>query len=208
MNNAFNSQSFANETAISSLLHTALDSLVDGLLIVTASGRILKANTVATCVCHALDSSDPAVCGLSQVPQALWTLCRPIFKNMASGIETLLGLEVDIIDPQQQPIRVRIQPLNLKVQREYCLMLILEDRQQAHRRRAMADGHRYGLTPREVDVWELRLQNQSYETIASQLYITENTVKKHVKSILAKRRVLGEDGGVVRSQSRRTSIPA
>lgn len=78
-------------------------------------------------------------------------------------------------------------------------MLILEDRQQAHRRRAIADGNRYGLTPREVDVWELRLQQQSYETIASTLFITENTVKKHVKSILAKRRAYGDDQGAIAS---------
>ena len=73
-------------------------------------------------------------------------------------------------------------------------MLILEDRQQAHRRRAMADGKRYGLTPREVDVWELRLHNLSYGEISNTLYITENTVKKHVKSILAKQRSYGDDG--------------
>ncbi|MEA5463414.1 helix-turn-helix transcriptional regulator [Leptothoe sp. PORK10 BA2] len=187
-------ESFDHGATINSLLATALDHLVDGLLIVSASGRILKANTMAVHVCHGLVSSNHASCELSQVPKALWTLCQPIFKNMTSGIETHLGLEMDIVDAQQQPIRVRIQPLNLKAYQEHCLMLILEDRQQAHRRRAVADGKRYGLTPREVKVWELRLQNQSYEAIASKLYITENTVKKHVKSILAKRRVVGDGG--------------
>ncbi len=202
MNSSFNSNpsdpigkvAIAHGVAINSLLQTALDNLVDGLLIVSASGRILQANTMATRVCHALVAPEHAADELSQVPKVLWTLCHPIFKNIASGIETHLGLEMDINDAQQQPIRVRIQPLNLKVCQEPCLMLILEDRQQAYRRRAMADGKRYGLTPREVKVWELRLQNQSYETIASRLYITENTVKKHVKSILAKRRVLGDEG--------------
>ena len=194
MNSSFNAQSFENEAVISSLLQTALDNLVDGLLIVAASGRVLQANAMATRVCHGLVSSDNSGCQLSQIPKVLWTLCHPIFKNMVSGIETHLGLEIDITDAQHQPIRVRIQPLNLKVQQEDCLMLILEDRQQAHRRRAMADGKRYGLTPREIDVWELRLQNQSYEAIANTLFITENTVKKHVKSVLAKRRVYDDDG--------------
>ncbi|MEM9265844.1 MAG: helix-turn-helix transcriptional regulator [Cyanobacteria bacterium P01_F01_bin.13] len=191
MNNSFNSQ--PNESALSSLLQTALDNLVDGLLIVGASGRILQANAMAARVCHSLTPSDAPVLGISQVPEALWTVCQPIFKNIASGIETHLGLEMDIADAQQHPIRVRIQPLNLKVQQEDCLMLILEDRQQARRRRAIADGKRYGLTPREVDVWELRLWEQSYETIANTLFITENTVKKHVKSILAKRRIHEDD---------------
>lgn len=192
MNSSFNSQPFENESSISSLLKTALDNLVDGLLIVAASGRILQANAMATHVCRSLASSDMSA-DRAQVPTALWQLCHPIFKNIANGIETYLGLEIDITINQRQPIRVRIQPLNLKVQQENCLMLILEDRQQAHRRRAIADGNRYGLTPREVDVWELRLQQQSYEAIAKTLFITENTVKKHVKSILAKRRAYGDD---------------
>ncbi|NEQ55351.1 MAG: hypothetical protein F6K11_35410 [Leptolyngbya sp. SIO3F4] len=145
-------------------------------------------------VCRSLGPSDESGHGLSRLPKALWALCHPIFKNITSGIETHLGLEMDITDAHHQPIRVRIQPLNLKIQQEDCLMLILEDRQQAHRRRAMADGKRYGLTPREVDVWELRLRNLSYEAISNTLFITENTVKKHVKSILAKRRVFGDDG--------------
>lgn len=194
MISSFNSQPFENESVISSLLQTALDNLVDGLLIVAASGRILQANAMANQVCRSLISKDELGSGLSQVPSSLWSLCHPIFKNIASGIETHLGLEMDITDAQHQPIRVRIQPLNLKVQQEDCLMLILEDRQQANRRRAMADGKRYGLTPREVDVWELRLRNLSYEDISHTLFITENTVKKHVKSILAKRRVYGDEG--------------
>lgn len=198
MNSSFNSQPFENESVISSLLKTALDNLVDGLLIVAASGRILQANTMATRVCHSLTPADTST-GRTQVPTVLWRLCHPIFKNIANGIETQLGLEIDIATNQHQPIRVRIHPLNLKVQQEDCLMLILEDRQQAHRRRAIADGNRYGLTPREVDVWELRLQQQSYETIASTLFITENTVKKHVKSILAKRRAYGDDQGAIAS---------
>ncbi|MEM7061572.1 MAG: helix-turn-helix transcriptional regulator [Cyanobacteria bacterium P01_B01_bin.77] len=194
MNNSFNSQPFENESVISSLLKTALDNLVDGLLIVAANGRILQANAMATRVCHSLA---PMPTDRAQLPTALWRLCHPIFKNMANGIETHLGLEIDIATNQYQPIRVRIQPLNLKVQQEDCLMLILEDRQQANRRRAVADGNRYGLTPREVDVWELRLQQQSYETIAKTLFITENTVKKHVKSILAKRRAYGDERGAI-----------
>lgn len=195
MNSSFNLQ--PDESVISSLLQTALDNLADGLLIVAASGRILQANAMANQVCRSLTPNDGT--DGSQLPQSLWSICHPIFKNIASGIETHLGLEMDIVNARQQPIRVRIQPLNLKVQQQDCLMLILEDRRQAHRRRAIADGKRYGLTPREVDVWELRLRNLSYEDISNTLFITENTVKKHVKSILAKRRVYGDDGGAIAS---------
>ncbi|MEM9806319.1 MAG: helix-turn-helix transcriptional regulator [Cyanobacteria bacterium P01_D01_bin.56] len=192
MNSSFSVQPFAHESMLSSLLKTAMDNLVDGLLIVAASGRVIQANATAERVCNSLTTSEISLSEISQTPAALWRLCSPIFRNIANGIEAHLGGEFDIINLHHQPIRVRIQPLNLKVQEEDCLMLILEDRHQAYRRRAVADGHRYGLTPREVDVWELRLQQQSYETIANTLFITENTVKIHVKSVLAKRR--GGDG--------------
>jgi DNA-binding NarL/FixJ family response regulator len=46
----------------------------------------------------------------------------------------------------------------------------------------------YSLTPREAQIWQLRSEGLSYKAIASELLITENTVKKHVKSILTKRR--------------------
>ncbi|MEM6252420.1 MAG: helix-turn-helix transcriptional regulator [Cyanobacteria bacterium P01_D01_bin.156] len=194
MNSSFSSQSLAHESMLSSLLKAALDNLVDGLLIVAASGRVLQANTTAARVCDSLTVSDVFLPEISKIPAVLWRLCSPIFKKISDGIEAHLEGEFDITNVNHQPIRVRIQPLNLKIQEEDCLMLILEDRYQAYRRRAIADGQRYGLTPREVDVWVLRLQEQSYEAIAGTLFITENTVKKHVKSILAKRRISGDEG--------------
>jgi DNA-binding CsgD family transcriptional regulator len=53
----------------------------------------------------------------------------------------------------------------------------------------------YVLTPREAEIWQLRSEGLSYKAIASELFIAENTVKKHVKNILTKRR---EDGDVER----------
>jgi uncharacterized caspase-like protein/DNA-binding CsgD family transcriptional regulator/energy-coupling factor transporter ATP-binding protein EcfA2 len=46
---------------------------------------------------------------------------------------------------------------------------------------------KYGLTAREAEIWILRRQNKSYKQIASELYIALDTVKKHMKSIHAKR---------------------
>jgi DNA-binding CsgD family transcriptional regulator len=69
-----------------------------------------------------------------------------------------------------------------------CLIVTLEDRQQTLHNLAIADTQKYDLTTREAEIWQMRLQGQSYQAIASELYITQNTVKKHVKNILAKRR--------------------
>lgn len=51
----------------------------------------------------------------------------------------------------------------------------------------MSRGRRVALSPREVDVLdELLFDGGSNETIASRLYLSEHTVKTHLKNILRK----------------------
>ncbi len=49
-----------------------------------------------------------------------------------------------------------------------------------------ADVQKYGLTSREAAVWFFRQSNYSYKEIANKLFISVNTVKKHMKNIYAK----------------------
>ncbi|MEO0541198.1 MAG: LuxR C-terminal-related transcriptional regulator [Cyanobacteria bacterium P01_A01_bin.105] len=172
---------------LNQVLKAAIDNLVDGLMIVTAHGEILQQNTVAVEMCASLPG------GSGGVSPDLWAICQPIFQNLARGVKPHLGLEVDLLDSQQYPLRVRVQILDLTTQDRPCLLLVLEDRQATYHRQALVDASRFGLTPREREVWELRLKGTSYDAIAAQLWITTNTVKKHMKSILAKRR-LYQDG--------------
>jgi DNA-binding CsgD family transcriptional regulator len=77
--------------------------------------------------------------------------------------------------------------LNLDAIQSPCVLVTLEDRLQSIQSTAIAEGHRYGLTPREAEVWLRYRASYSYKDIASELYISHNTVKKHMKSIHAKR---------------------
>ncbi|MEO1591008.1 MAG: LuxR C-terminal-related transcriptional regulator [Cyanobacteria bacterium J06632_22] len=180
---------------INQLLASALDHLVDGLIIVTAAGHVVKRNAVAIQMCADLT---PAASPTAISP-TLWTVCRPIFKNIANGLTTHFGLEADLRDQHQRSLRVRVQILDAHLAEGPCLLLVLEDRQATYHRQAQADARRFGLTPREREVWELRLQGASYDAIAGQLWITENTVKKHMKSILAKRRLYEDRPGQMAS---------
>jgi DNA-binding CsgD family transcriptional regulator len=65
----------------------------------------------------------------------------------------------------------------------------LEDRKQSTQKAAIAEAKKYDLTPREAEVWLLRRAHYSYKEIAAKLYITVNTVKKHLKSVYAKQQV-------------------
>jgi DNA-binding CsgD family transcriptional regulator len=66
------------------------------------------------------------------------------------------------------------------------LLVTVEDRLQSTQNAALTDVKKYGLTHREAQVWLLRQAKHSYKEIAAQLYITINTVKKHMKNIYAK----------------------
>lgn len=64
----------------------------------------------------------------------------------------------------------------------------LEDVAQTALQQACADAYRYHLTQREREVWTLSLQGLSYQAIGAQLFISRDTVSKHLKSIYSKRR--------------------
>lgn len=59
---------------------------------------------------------------------------------------------------------------------------------QAIHNLAMAEMNQYKLTPREGEIWLLRRLGHSYKEISGTLYISVNTVRKHLKNIYAKRK--------------------
>ncbi len=69
------------------------------------------------------------------------------------------------------------------------IVVTLEDCNSSSQNIAIADAKKYGLTKREAEVWLLRYANLPYKEIAQHLYITINTVKKHIKNIYAKQQV-------------------
>ena len=62
-----------------------------------------------------------------------------------------------------------------------------------------AEIERYGLTPRQAEVWRLRQQGYEYSEIANQLFISVNTVEKHLKNIQVKRDLVAALGEGVRT---------
>jgi DNA-binding NarL/FixJ family response regulator len=72
------------------------------------------------------------------------------------------------------------------------LLVTLEDCGEAARNRAIAEAHQYGLTSRQAEVWLLHRLGLSYRHMAAQLYVTPNTIKRHMKDIYAKQKYFGE----------------
>ena len=102
-------------------------------------------------------------------------------------------LESEILQVNSVNLRLRVQWFKLERMRRDCLLVTIEDKYQSLQKMVTNDIHQYDLTPREAEVWLLYRANYSYKEIADKLYITLNTVKKHMKNIHAKRKAFSED---------------
>ena len=142
------------------------------------------------------------------VPPNVWAICQTLLNSQLNNQQERPGILV----PEQQltlsstatedtlRLRIRVQRLTLPTEPDSSsnrlsplaplayTLVILEDRDQSIKHLVIADQKRYRLTLRETEIWQMRLRGQSYRDIANDLVISQNTVKKHLKNISAKRR--------------------
>ncbi len=162
------------------VLRAILGNLQDGFIIASQTGDIRQINLPAERICALLNAQG------SQLPFEIWRICQSALRNQSVLSSNKIGVDADITMPELGTIRVRVQ--NISIADEPCLLIVLEDRQQTIRNKARSDAALYGLTEREAEVWQMRLRGLAYKEISTALWISVDTVKKHVKSVLAKQR--------------------
>lgn len=170
-------------------LRGILEGMPDGIMIVAGDGTVLQSNSKACVLCRKLDShasSQALPLPVRRLCDALLDSCKTFTDDEPADAFPYLTLEDDIEVTSTKMIRVRVQWLDQETS-EAKMLVILEDRYQTARSRAIAEGQRYGLSNRESEVWLYRCVGYTYKQIASELFITTDTVKKHVKSINVKR---------------------
>jgi DNA-binding CsgD family transcriptional regulator len=167
-------------------LHSILEGFVDGLLIVTCTGEVLLTNTHARRLCRQIQAVSASP---EQLPAEVQRVCRALVDSRQMFPDQKIAPETELETPDGATIRVRVQWIELDAGQPDCLLVTLEDRSQSMQNLAIADARKYGFTPRETEVWALRRTGCSYKEIAARLYISQNTVKRHVKNILAKARL-------------------
>ena len=124
----------------------------------------------------------------SLVPGEIHHICqslidsRSLFPNENWLIESKI-----FIDPSTA-FNIKARWIKLNSVEFPCLLLVMEDQHQFVRDIAVEESKKYGLTPREQEVWLLHRANYTYREIASKLKITSNTIKKHMKSIFTKQK--------------------
>ncbi|NJR64604.1 MAG: helix-turn-helix transcriptional regulator [Leptolyngbyaceae cyanobacterium CRU_2_3] len=158
------------------LLRSVVESWIDGILILNDQGQWLESNGAARQICERLSQNQSI-----RVPETIWKICRElihsrqIFPKQPVVIESEITVEGLIL-------RVRVQWFAAEETDRPYLMVILEDRYQSNVQRAIAEVDQFHLSPREAEVWLLHRTGQSYKAIAQALYISPDTVKKHLKS--------------------------
>ncbi len=192
--NAFNSQesqikllktSFFENLEQSSLFQGVIEKLIDGILIVTEQKELIYSNENAQRILGKLHQGRA---NTNIVPKEIWYVCqsliqsRSLFPNQCWTIQSKIFTEYSTI------LEIQVRWFHMETIKIPCLLITLEDRNQAIKNVAVEEAQFYQLTRREKEVWLLHRGHYTYKEIASELSITPNTVKKHMKSIHAKQK--------------------
>jgi len=159
-----------------------MEGLIDGIMILNDQGELLHANSCARRICRQLNSDSR-----HSVPPQIWRICQAMITSREVMSEQAVIIEDEIRVEHSVAIRIRVRWLELGNGTRLHLLVTLEDQCQSAQYRAIAEARKYGLTDRETEVWILKRAGYTYKAIAAQLHIAEDTVKKHIKSIYARR---------------------
>lgn len=168
------------------LLQGIMEGLIDGVLILSEQGEIVQANRFADKICAQINQSRSQS---AAVPASIWKICQTLIQSRQTYPNQEFVLESEIGLNETTRLRVRVRWLSLATAANSYLLVILEDQKQAIQNLAIAEIDKYKLTPREAEVWLLYRTHYSYKEIAVALYISCNTVKKHLKNIRSKQRM-------------------
>lgn len=171
--------------------HAVMEGFLDGVMVLTQQGEFFHVNQRALELCNLLGTE--ACQKPESLPPCLWSVCEQLIEGRDVFPDHNLVLTQTLGCIERRSVRVRVQWLELDTEADLLLLVMLEDQTETAKAAALLDSVRFGLTSRETEVWILRSINYSYEEVAAELFITLNTVKRHLKSIYAKRReVLGD----------------
>jgi DNA-binding CsgD family transcriptional regulator len=167
-----------------------VEEFIGGILVFTNQQKLIYASESAYRVLGRLkqpeNPQDP-------IPNEIWHICQSLVQSRHLFPDQNWLIEFDIFTSAATTLHICSRWLNLDVIDHPCLLLTIEDRQQAILNLVIEEAERYGLTPREKEVWLLQQSNCTYKQIATELGITPNTVKKHMRSIYAKKKTQQEE---------------
>ncbi|MEA5451766.1 LuxR C-terminal-related transcriptional regulator [Leptolyngbya sp. CCNP1308] len=172
------------------VLGRLFEGFADGVLLLTQDGTCLYSNQEGRRLCQVLQEGQRSA---RAIPLGLWVMCRHMIESRSLFEDIALVPTQTLTGAKNQLVRAKVQWLELPHDSEAYLLVLLEDQSRSAQATALLEAVRYKLTPREKDVWLLRHADCSYKEIAAKLFVSVNTVKRHLKSISAKRMLMVEE---------------
>lgn len=164
---------------------TALEACLGSILVLTEDAQVL----------YTSEGLQPRLEELTETNQEstvvtpeIALICQALKQSRDCFPTQHWAIEFDIVTRKATVLHIRSRWLKLEGYDQPCILLVVEDRQQLIRDRVQDEIDDWGLTAREQEVWLLHCDGYTYHQIAEKLYITINTVKKHMRSVHAKRR--------------------
>lgn len=179
-----------NSVKTNVFLQGIFEGFIDGILLLSEQCHCIYANQCAKAICSQLNQKEFQP---TSIPQEIWRVCQSLIEGREVCPEVNMILDSEITKEKGVNVRIRVRWFKFEQILNPCLLVTLEDRHQSLQQSVRNDSYKYGFTPREAEVWLLYQANYSYKEIADQLYITINTVKKHMKNIHAKRKAFGDE---------------
>lgn len=175
-----------------SFLEGFLEAFSEGILVFDLSGALLYVNEAA----HGLFEQTIVTSEQQRLlERQIQALSRLMIEQPTDHVKAqtsldevpLRSMEAEVIVTLDIQLRIHVRRFQMCTHSAEMVWVRLEDRQQLSRARALLESRWYGLSVREGEVWQLRQAGFTYAEVAQKLFITVNTVKKHVRNILAKR---------------------
>lgn len=161
-----------------------LENWIDGIVVLTQTGDCVRSNEIGRQICDRIAKEYP--CN-DPIPQEIWHVCQILLKSRRRLTNRLVIAESELqLQRSHEHIRIRVRWLDSGSQGDPHILVILENQTLSQQNLARTEAIRYGLSPREEDVWTLHRIGYSYQEIAEELHIALNTVKKHMKNTYAK----------------------
>lgn len=165
-------------------LQQFLAHYLDGVMIVSDRSELLYANSNAKHICHQLSSHHATTEIIPDVIKAVYASALKL-----GDFQTNFLGEAEVTQNQLK-LRVRAQRVEILTSNDFCILIILEDRRKIMEQVVSNEVRKYNLTHREKEIRILHRLDYSYQEIARELYISINTVKKHLKSISMKQKLV------------------
>jgi DNA-binding CsgD family transcriptional regulator len=154
-------------------LPTTFENWVDGIFIFDRQGKCIMMNQTACQMAKYLSQVPEQ---WDQISHAIWQTCSVIINHSLNNAEFEISL-----DPVTR-FRIRGLTLQMEDNTTSSIQIILEDQRQSIEHLVNTEALMYRLTLGEKAVCK------SYQDIAQVLYLSVNTIKKHLKNIRIKQR--------------------